>query len=416
MHQIEEKKVAIIGGGAAGFFSALSLAEQNPEIAIHLFEKGRAWLTKVKISGGGRCNVTHSCFDPKALSEHYPRGAKELRAAFHLWQAKDTLEWFKNRGIRIHAEADGRMFPESNDSQTIIDCFLTEARKQGLILRKNQGVESIDRQSDGRFLLKLGAHTYEYFDAVCLALGSLKGSSLETSIHQLGHRIEPLAPSLFAFNVSDARFSKLSGVSVPKATVWVGSQSQSQSQPQSGPLLITHRGVSGPAILKLSAWEARRLHESGYHFDFYINWLGGLSRERASEIIDSQRKTKGARCVKNTPLFELPKRLWESLLAHAGISNEDTWSQLSKQAQQSLLCELTEGLYHAQGKTTNKDEFVTCGGVRRKDINFKTMESKCVPNLFFAGECIDLDGITGGFNFQAAWTTGRIAGSAMAQI
>ena len=240
--------------------------------------------------------MTHSCFDPKALSEHYPRGAKELRAAFHLWQAKDTIEWFKNRGIRIHAEADGRMFPESNDSQTIIDCFLTEARKQGLILRKNQGVESIDRQSDGRFLLKLGANTYEYFDAVCLALGSLKGSSLETSIHQLGHRIEPLAPSLFAFNVSDARFSKLSGVSVPKATVWVGSQSQSQSQSQpqtqSGPLLITHRGVSGPAILKLSAWEARS-KESGHHLIFTS--IGSRTfGERASEIIETTN-TKGAR-------------------------------------------------------------------------------------------------------------------------
>ena len=414
MDQFKKKQVAIIGGGAAGFFSALSLAEQNPKIGIHLFEKGRAWLTKVKISGGGRCNVTHQCFDPKTLSEHYPRGAKELRAAFHTWQAKDTLEWFKNRGIAIHAEADGRMFPESNDSQTIIDCFLLEAKKQALILRKNQGVESLDLQSDGRFLLKLGTHTYESFDAVCLALGSLKTGSLSLgqSIQKMGHHIEPLAPSLFAFNVSDARLSSLSGVSVPKARVWIDSVKQSQS----GPLLITHRGLSGPAILKLSAWEARSLKERGYHFKFYINWIGAVSSVQASEILASQRKTKGTRYIKNTPLFELPKRLWESLVSYAGISDKQTWSQVSKQALLSLLTELTEGCYTAQGKTTNKDEFVTCGGVSRKEINFKRMESTFVSNLYFAGECIDIDGITGGFNFQAAWTTGRIAGTAMAQI
>jgi predicted Rossmann fold flavoprotein len=407
----DPKKIAIIGGGAAGFFSALTLSELDPTAEIHLFEKRNQWLSKVKISGGGRCNVTHQCFDPKTLSGKYPRGSKELRAAFHTWQPQDTIDWFAQRQVQLKAEADGRMFPTTDDSQTVINCFLQEAQKAKIKLKKGHGIDAISLASDGSFLLKINGEKEVSYHAVCLALGSLKSSPLEHSIRKLGHSIESLAPSLFAFNVNDTRTYGLSGLSVPNAQVWVDSPKESQT----GPLLITHRGMSGPAILKLSAWEARKLQEKNYHFDFSINWLAHIPKNAIIEALEKQRIDNGKRTLKNTVLFDFPRRLWESLLDYANISPETTWSQLSKNSSETLIGELTQGLYHAQGKTTNKDEFVTCGGVKRREINFKRMESKLIPNLHFAGECIDLDGITGGFNFQAAWTTGRIAGMAMAE-
>jgi predicted Rossmann fold flavoprotein len=411
MPKKEPKKIAIIGGGAAGFFSALTLSERDPTAEIHLFEKRNQWLSKVKISGGGRCNVTHQCFDPKTLSEKYPRGSKELRAAFHTWQPQDTIDWFAQRQVQLKAEADGRMFPTTDDSQTIINCFLQEAHKAKIKLKKGHGIDAISLASDGSFLLKINGEKEVSYHAVCLALGSLKSSPLEHSIRKFGHSIESLAPSLFAFNVNDSRTYGLSGLSVPNAQVWVDSPKESQT----GPLLITHRGMSGPAILKLSAWEARKLQEKNYHFDFSINWLAHMPKNSIIEALEKQRIENGKRTLKNTILFDFPRRLWESLLDYANISPDTTWSQLSKSSSETLVQELTQGLYQAQGKTTNKDEFVTCGGVKRPEINFKRMESKLVPNLHFAGECIDLDGITGGFNFQAAWTTGRIAGMAMAE-
>ena len=405
------KKIAIIGGGAAGFFAALTLSELDAEAEVHLFEKRNQWLSKVKISGGGRCNVTHHCFDPKALSEKYPRGSKELRAAFHTWQPQDTIDWFAQRKIQLKAESDGRMFPTTDDSQTIIDCFLNQAQKSQIKLRKGLGIDGISLNPDGSFLLEINDEEKTSYQSVCLALGSLKSSPLERSIANLGHSLESLAPSLFAFNINDARTFGLSGLSVPNAKVWLNSPKQSQT----GPLLITHRGMSGPAILKLSAWEARTLQAQNYHFDFSINWLAHIPKTSIEDTFEKHRIENGKRTLKNTLLFDLPRRLWESLLVYAKISPETTWSQLSKKSSEALVKELTEGLYKAQGKTTNKDEFVTCGGVKRQEINFKRMESKFVPNLYFAGECIDLDGITGGFNFQAAWTTGRIAGMAMAE-
>ena len=407
----DPKKVAIIGGGAAGFFSALTLSELDPNAEIHLFEKRNQWLSKVKISGGGRCNVTHHCFDPKTLSEKYPRGSKELRAAFHTWQPQDTIDWFARRKVPLKAEADGRMFPTTDDSQTIINCFLEEARKSNIKLKKGHSIDGLRHNSDGSFLLKINGVDEVSFTAVCLALGSLKSTPLEHSLRKLGHSIESLAPSLFAFNVNDTRTYGLSGLSVPNAEVWVDSAKESQK----GPLLITHRGMSGPAILKLSAWEARKLQEKNYHFDFSINWLAHISETSIREAFEKHRIENGKKTLKNTVLFDLSRRLWESFLAYANISPETTWSQLSKKRSEALIKELTQGVYQAQGKTTNKDEFVTCGGVKRREINFKKMESKLVPNLYFAGECIDLDGITGGFNFQAAWTTGRIAGMAMSE-
>lgn len=411
MPKKDPKKIAIIGGGAAGFFSALTLSELDPNAEIHLFEKRNQWLSKVKISGGGRCNVTHQCFDPKTLSEKYPRGSKELRAAFHTWQPQDTIDWFAQRKVHLKAETDGRMFPTTDDSQTVINCFLSQAKKSQIKLKKGHSIDALSLNPDGSFLLKIKGEKDTSYNAVCLALGSLKSSPLEYSIRKLGHTIESLAPSLFAFNVNDTRTHGLSGLSVPNAQVWVDSPKRSQT----GPLLITHRGMSGPAILKLSAWEARHLQKKNYHFDFSINWLAHIPKNSIQEALEKQRKENGKRTLKNTVLFDLPRRLWESILDYANIAPDTTWSQLSKKSLIALTQELTQGVYQAQGKTTNKDEFVTCGGLKRQEINFKRMESKFVPNLHFAGECIDLDGITGGFNFQAAWTTGRIAGMAMAE-
>lgn len=414
------KTIAIIGGGAAGFFTALTAAESDKAQRIIIFERSSKFLSKLKISGGGRCNVTHSCFDPAKLATNYPRGARELRAAFHHWQPQDTIAWFRERGVEIKREADGRMFPTTDDSQTIIDCFLREAHKLGIELRKNCGIKSFTAHPS-KFTLHLSDDTQLSVDKLVITVGSLKASPLTRAIEQTGHRIAPLVPSLFAFNLADKRTHGLSGLSVPNAQVKVVGASlaepaadKQKPSPQSGPLLITHRGLSGPAILRTSAWEARRLNECNYHFDIEINWLGTVSENQLREHFARSRKTDSKKAVKNTPVDPLPRRLWERLVQAAGISEETIWSQLPKKAENKLIAECLRGRYSVQGKTTNKDEFVTAGGIERKEINWKTMESKLVPNLHFAGECIDMDGITGGFNFQAAWTTGRIVGLAIA--
>lgn len=408
--QASSKTIAIIGGGAAGYFTALTIAEAEPAARITIYERSQNTLSKVKISGGGRCNVTHSCFDPAKLAIHYPRGSRELRAAFHRWQPKDTIAWFAKRGVTIKREADGRMFPDTDDSQTIIDCFQENARRSGIQLRKGVGLRDLKSQASG-FSLHLSDDTIVSADKVCIAVGSLKASPLTRAIETLGHTIEPLVPSLFAFNVSDKRLSDLAGLSVQNASVKV----LPKSKPQNGPLLITHRGLSGPAILRTSAWEARKLSELNYHFDISINWLGEVSENQLREQFARIRKSAAKKFVKNTPLEALPRRLWERLVQTAGISDETIWTQLPKKAENTLIQECINGHYSVQGKTTNKDEFVTAGGVKLKEVDFRTMESKLVPGLHFAGECLDIDGITGGFNFQAAWTTGRIAGIAMCQ-
>ncbi len=412
------KNIAIIGGGAAGYFTALTIAEADPSARITIYERSQKTLSKVKISGGGRCNVTHSCFDAAKLSTHYPRGSRELRAAFHRWQPKDTIAWFAERGVTIKRETDGRMFPDTDDSQTIIDCFQERARRAGVELRKGVGLKDLKSQASG-FSLHLSDDTIVSADKVCIAVGSLKASPLTRAIETLGHTIEPLVPSLFAFNVADKRLSGLSGLSVQNASVTVGASlgtpAIKRSKPQTGPLLITHRGLSGPAILRTSAWEARQLNELNYHFDISINWLNDVSENQLRAQFDQIRKSAAKKFVRNTPLEALPRRLWERLVLAAGISDETIWTQLPKKAETKLIQECISGRYSVQGKTTNKDEFVTAGGVKLKEVDFRTMESKLVPGLHFAGECLDIDGITGGFNFQAAWTTGRIAGLAMCE-
>jgi len=402
-------KLAIVGGGAAGFFTALTAAEHCPDAKITLYERGQKWLAKVKISGGGRCNVTHACFDPKELSTRYPRGSRELRAAFHRWQPQDTIAWFAERGVKIKQEDDGRMFPVTDDSQTIIDCFLSAAQQAGIQRLKGVGLKSLEPRPGGGYQLERTDGQTDWADAVCIAAGSLKASPLVRAIESLGHTIEPLAPSLFAFNVADTRTHGLAGLSVESAEVSVNSG----GKPQLGPVLITHRGLSGPAILRLSAWEARALQELNYHFDITINWLGQTTEQQVRETFNRLRKRSGKNNVASKVFESLPRRLWEKLVAVAGISEGARWSQLPKEQESALIRELTAGVYSIQGKTTNKDEFVTSGGVRLKEVDFRTMESRMAPGLHFAGECLDIDGITGGFNFQAAWTTGRIAGLAM---
>ena len=406
----DRRKIAVIGGGAAGFFAAITAAEADPQVEVTIFEKGNSFLTKVKISGGGRCNVTHSCFDPTALAKNYPRGSRELRGAFHRFQPQDTIAWFADRGVTLKTEPDGRMFPDTDSSQTIIDCFMKAARDAGVTLRTGMPLKAITH-SENTFHLTFGDSTETTVDKLCITSGSLKASPLTTAIEDLGHTVEPLAPSLFSFNVTDPRTEGLAGLSVQTATV----RSLPKSQAQTGPILITHRGFSGPAILRLSAWEARTLQSQDYRFEISINWLGTTRPEQLRTTLAALRAESGKALVKNRIPGEIPRRLWERLVEVSGITPETQWSQLPKAKETTLIRELTEGRYQVTGKTTNKDEFVTCGGVRLKEIDFRTMESKLVQNLHFAGECLDIDGITGGFNFQAAWTGGHLAGLAMAE-
>ena len=401
--------IAVIGGGAAGYFAALTVGELDPSAEVTIYESGRRTLTKVGISGGGRCNVTHSCFVPKQLAAHYPRGGRELLGAFHRWQPQDTIDWFAERSVALKTEPDGRMFPITDDSRTIITCFEQQAAELGVRLVKNQGMHGLKIDQGGRFSLEFSDGSVERADKVCLATGSLKGSQLSRQLEALGHVIETPAPSLFAFNLADKRTHGLSGLSVQDTAV----QTSRKGSTQRGPVLITHRGLSGPAILKLSAWEARELQAQNYHFEIQINWLGEVSETQLREQFNRLRK--GKTLVRNKVFQQIPRRLWERLVEACGISDDQKCAQLPKEQEATLIQELINGRYQVQGKTTNKDEFVTCGGIRLKEVDFRTMESKIVPGLHFAGECLDIDGITGGFNFQGAWTTGRIAGLAMAK-
>jgi len=410
MQESSFPRVAVIGGGAAGFFAAVTAAQANPSAEVHLFEKGRHVLTKVKISGGGRCNVTHNCFDPAEFATHYPRGTRELKAAFHRWQASDTIRWFEERGTRLKAEADGRIFPTTDDSQTVIDTLTHAAREAKVSLHLEMGVSDLESTDNGiRLILSDGSS--QNFSRVCLAGGSLKNSPLVERLKTLGHTIEALVPSLFSVNCSDQRTGGLPGISVPHAAVRI----EGLKKWQTGPLLITHRGFSGPAILRLSAWEARAAHEAGYKFPLEIAWTGETNREKMLDRIRQWTTQAGKRSIKNSPPVTLPQRLWEKLATAAGLDLQGQWSHAPRGDLQSLATELSSARFSITGKTTNKEEFVTCGGVRRKEIDWRKMESKIIPNLFFAGECIDYDGITGGFNFQGAWTTGRIAGLAIAE-
>lgn len=398
------KKIVVIGGGAAGFFAALSAKIHYPENEVIIYEKLNKVLSKVKISGGGRCNVTHACFDNKELASKYPRGENYLRKAFEQFNANDTIEWFKKRGILLKTYPDGCIFPQSNDSQTIIDCFLGEAKRLGVKVMMNQSIQKISKSIAGFELItqtsKINA------DKVIITTGGQPKKSGMLWLEDLGHSIIEPVPSLFTFNMPGNSISTLMGNVVEKATVKV----EGTKLIGKGPLLITHWGMSGPAILLLSAWGARILNEKNYQFAILVNWLDEMKdlplREMMSEIMEDH----GGKMIGNLNPFPVTNRMWHYLLEKSEIHLETRWKDLGKKNVNKLVNTLLNDRYDVSGKTTFKEEFVTAGGVLLSEIDFKTMESKILPGLHFAGEILDIDGITGGFNFQAAWTTGFIAG------
>jgi predicted Rossmann fold flavoprotein len=410
--------VVIIGGGAAGFYAAIHIAEGLPHLKVAILERGKEVLTKVKVSGGGRCNVTHAQFDPKELSTNYPRGEKELLGPFHAYASGDTVGFFEQRGIALKIEDDGRMFPVSNSSQTIIDCFTSEADRLGVTVRTRCSVTGVKKlKSEAEILWEIQTHE-EIFKTRYVVMATGSNPKIWNLIQQLGHTIVPPAPSLFTFNIKDKRIVDIPGIST-EATVTVLNKKGKHPKLKSkevkegvlfseGPLLITHWGMSGPAILKLSAWGARLLKDYDYRFKISVNWVpeyhsNGLL-DLFMEVKQVERKT-----VLRTKVLDIPKRLWKNLVNAAGITDAETWPDVSKQQLQQLVEQLTRCVFEVTGKSTFKEEFVTAGGVSLKEVNFKTYESKILPQLYFAGEIINVDAITGGFNFQNAWTGGYLA-------
>jgi predicted flavoprotein YhiN len=438
---MNSRRIIVVGGGAAGFFAAITCAETTPDTEVIVLEKGPQFLSKVRISGGGRCNVTHACFDAQEFATRYPRGEQALRSPFRQFQASDTVAWFESRGVNLKTEDDGRMFPVTDSSQTIIDCLMRAARDVGVRLRSDCGVERVTRNKTDGFCLEVSvagsaavsaassgggplreatetrggtprerAGSRLSCDRLLLATGGCRAASAGQLATSLGHTLEPCVPSLFTFHINVSWLRALAGVTIEQVEAAIPSAGLRER----GPLLITHWGLSGPVILRLSAWGARELNRVNYQFPLLVNWLPGLNAEAVTKEMNSRRQKQPAKLIVNTPLSPLPARLWEQLVLAAGISRETRWAELARSAQHQLAQQLTRTELPVSGKSLNKDEFVTCGGVRLSEVNFKTMVSRICPGLYFAGELLDIDGITGGFNFQAAWTTGWIAGRAMA--
>ncbi len=402
-------QIIVIGGGAAGFFGAITCAIQYPQSQVTLLEAGKVPLTKVRISGGGRCNVTHHCFEAAQLIQYYPRGGKALRGAFTRFNPKETIAWFNSQGVNLKTEPDGRMFPVTDSSQTIVDCLFKAAEKAGVLIKTQAPVKTV--LEGFKVVLKEGEELH--CDRLLIATGS---SPLGYRwAKNLGHQIEATVPSLFTFNIRDSRLEGLAGVSVESVSLRLVESGKTRLE-QIGPLLITHWGVSGPAVLRLSAWAARLLYEHKYKMSLVINWLPEYSPESLKEELLNLKVTSPKKQVQSHCSFKLPKRLWQRLVETVGIDAQITWSAISKVQLNKLYQELTQGLYSIQGKGVFKEEFVTCGGVSLKEIDFKTMQSKICPGLFFAGEILDIDGVTGGFNFQSAWTTAWLAGQSMGAL
>jgi len=400
--------VIVIGGGPAGFFAAIRCAELNPELSILILEKSSQTLGKVLISGGGRCNVTHACFDPAQLIQFYPRGGNELRGAFARFQPADTVKWFEERGVKLKTESDHRMFPVTDSSETIAECLRNAAKNAGVKIHLGTSLLKAEKNPQGGFGLEVrrGAEVPSLqTKKILIATGG--DSRSREIIQSLGHSIVAPAPSLFTFNIKDKRIDGLAGVSVENAAL------KMDSLTQRGAMLITHWGLSGPAVLRLSAWGARELFEKKYHAKLIINWLGDISFEKTLEVLTHNKEWKenARKKVATNPAFsQIPSRLWKQLTEFVGDKN---WADISKAELRKLAQECSAGEFNIEGKGQFKEEFVTCGGVNLKEVDFKTMQSRVVENLFFAGEVLDIDGITGGFNFQSAWTTGWIAGSAI---
>lgn len=398
-------RIAIIGAGAAGCFAAANIPAGHE---VTVFEKGSKAMQKVKVSGGGRCNVTHACYDIPELIKRYPRGVSLLKRTLYQFGPKDTISWFEKRGVQIKEEADGRMFPITGSSQTIIDCIWSAMMQRGVQVRFGKGIKTVTKSGDA-WQLGFDDTTVLEFDKVLLACGSIQKPEQWSWLSALGHTIQPPAPSLFTFNLPGNPITQLMGVAVPEVSVKLaGIKGQ-----QTGPLLITHWGLSGPAILKTSAWAARALQDKKYECTVLINWLKDVSEAELREQFQDLRQTTGKALVAAKNPFGLPKRLWEFMLQRIGVSDNTRWGDLPASAQQKLITSLIADAYQMKGKTTFKEEFVTCGGITISEINSQTMESKLAPGLFFAGEAIDVDGITGGYNFQHAWSSGWIAAQNM---
>ena len=403
-------EVLIIGGGAAGIFSAINCARQNSSIKVTLIEKSSKLLSKVKISGGGRCNVTTSCFNPKLLVQNYPRGEKALFSAFSEFGPKDTVSWFESRGVKLKAEEDGRIFPVSNNSQTIIDCLLNEAKKYKVEIIQEKLLKKILKKENG-FECFFNDESIISCNKILIATGGNPNADSYQWIAKLGHKIEKPVPSLFTFNLIDKEITKLMGISLENVSIKITGTKLISS----GPFLITHWGFSGPSVLKLSALSARHLSELNYKYSLLVNWIPSYSEDALRDFLQEFRSENGSKIISSKLPFDLPRRLWDYLLEKSDVDVQQRWSELPRKNQNKLINNLICDQYMANGKTTFKEEFVTCGGVSLNDVDLKTMQSKNCKGLFFAGEILDIDGITGGFNFQAAWTTGWIAARSMAE-
>ena len=398
------KKVVIIGGGAAGFFCAIQIAEQHPDWDIRILEKSSKILSKVKVSGGGRCNVTHACPDVEKLLQKYPRGQRFLKKSFFQFATQQTIEWFAKNGVKLHTEKDGRMFPMTNDSETIIQCLMQKVNQYKIQVCMNHDVTGV-KKSNTIFEITLGNGQTMQADAVCMATGGMLKSNTFPWLLQMGHSIIDPVPSLFTFNVVEKNITTLMGVAVENATIqWKGTKWMER-----GPLLITHWGISGPAAIKLSAWCAREMAEANYEGAILINWTPEYNEQTLKMEWLNFRQDYGKREMGSKNPFDLPQRLWHYFLQASQIDLKTKWADLKNTAQQQLIQHLTRTTLNIKGKTTFKEEFVTCGGVDLNDIDSLTMESKMVAQLHFAGEMMDVDGITGGFNFQHAWTSGWLA-------
>jgi len=405
-----KKKLIVIGGGAAGFFCAVNAARMNSELEVLIFEKSNKLLSKVSVSGGGRCNVTHACFDILEMSKKYPRGGNFVKKTFHQFFTTDTISWFEERGVKLKTEKDGRMFPVTDSSQTIINCLLNEAQQYGVKILMKTEVKTIVKEEHS-FKLEISNDESLTADYICIASGGYPKASMFKWLTNLGHSVEEPVPSLFTFNMPKHPITKLMGVSVPNATVRVIGTKLIQS----GPLLITHWGLSGPAILKLSAWGAKEFASKGYNFSILVNWLTDYTEQQLAEKIQSIRFEIASQKISNKNPFYLPQRLWDFILESSGVKTDTRWADLPSKEQNKLIKNLCAAEFNVKGKTTFKEEFVTAGGIKLNEIDHNTMMSKVVPNIFFAGEILDVDGVTGGFNFQHAWTSGFVAGKSLAQ-
>jgi predicted Rossmann fold flavoprotein len=404
-----KQKLIVIGGGAAGFFCAVNASEQNPDLEVILVEKSNKLLSKVRVSGGGRCNVTHASFSITEMIKKYPRGEKFLKQAFHHFFTTDTIAWFEKRNVKLKTESDGRMFPESNSSETIINCLIHEANKNNVEILMNREIVKIEKKSKteniDQFKLVCKDDSVLEADFICIACGGFHKPEQYKWLSSLGHTFENPVPSLFTFNVLKNPISELMGISVPNVHIKIIGTKFSQT----GSILITHWGFSGPAVLKLSAFAAKELFKKNYDFSISINWLPEYHENSILEKLKSVRHEMASKKIMNKNPFTLPQRLWEYHLMQCGIHTEIRWADLPAKPQNQLAKQLCAQQFQVRGKTTFKEEFVTAGGIKLNEIDVNTMQSKIVPHLFFAGEILDVDGITGGFNFQHAWTSGWIA-------